>query len=54
MGQLPEGELMSRAARGLAEVCRARCADVGGTAVVALVALIVINAIVLADRMGND
>lgn len=37
MEQLPEGELMSRAARGLAGVCRARCADIGGTAVVALV-----------------
>jgi hydroxyethylthiazole kinase-like uncharacterized protein yjeF len=37
MDQLPPGELMGRAARGLAGVCRARCADIAGAAVVALV-----------------
>lgn len=37
MAQLPEGELMSRAAHGLAEVAAARLADVEGTTVVGLV-----------------
>ena len=37
MEQLPEGELMGRAAAGLAEVCRARLAERSGTSVVALV-----------------
>lgn len=37
MAQLPEGELMSRAAHGLAEVAAARLADVQGTTVVGLV-----------------
>ncbi|WP_330476479.1 bifunctional ADP-dependent NAD(P)H-hydrate dehydratase/NAD(P)H-hydrate epimerase [Terrabacter sp. C0L_2] len=37
MAQLPEGELMSRAALGLAEVAAARLADTDGTAVVGLI-----------------
>ncbi|MGZ6741030.1 MAG: bifunctional ADP-dependent NAD(P)H-hydrate dehydratase/NAD(P)H-hydrate epimerase [Nocardioides sp.] len=37
MEQLPEGELMGRASAGLAEVCRARLVERGGTSVVALV-----------------
>lgn len=37
MAELPPGELMSRAARGLAGVCRVRCAEIPGAAVVALV-----------------
>lgn len=37
MAELPPGELMSRAARGLAGICRVRCADIPGAAVVALV-----------------
>jgi len=37
MAQLPEGELMSRAALGLAEVGAARLADVDGTTVVGLI-----------------
>ena len=37
MHGLPEGELMSRAARGLAAVCAARLTERGGTTVVALV-----------------
>ncbi|GAA2743848.1 bifunctional ADP-dependent NAD(P)H-hydrate dehydratase/NAD(P)H-hydrate epimerase [Terrabacter aerolatus] len=37
MAQLPEGELMSRAALGLAEVAAARLADTEGTTVVGLV-----------------
>jgi hydroxyethylthiazole kinase-like uncharacterized protein yjeF len=37
MAGLPEGELMARAARGLAEVSRARLAERGGAAVVGLV-----------------
>ena len=37
MERLPEGELMARAAAGLAEVCRARLDERGGTSVVALV-----------------
>jgi len=37
MAQLPEGELMSRAAAGLAEVCRVRLAERGGRQVVGLV-----------------
>ncbi|HET9632876.1 MAG TPA: NAD(P)H-hydrate dehydratase [Terrabacter sp.] len=37
MARLPEGELMSRAAHGLAEVAAARLADVEGTTVVGLV-----------------
>jgi hydroxyethylthiazole kinase-like uncharacterized protein yjeF len=37
MAQLPEGELMSRAALGLAEVAAARLADTDGTTVVGLV-----------------
>ncbi|HSU74099.1 MAG TPA: NAD(P)H-hydrate dehydratase [Terrabacter sp.] len=37
MAQLPEGELMSRAAHGLAEVAAARLADVEGTTVVGIV-----------------
>ena len=37
MARLPDGELMSRAATGLAEVCRARLAERGGTRAVGLV-----------------
>jgi ADP-dependent NAD(P)H-hydrate dehydratase / NAD(P)H-hydrate epimerase len=37
MATLPEGELMARAARGLAEVCRARLSGSPGASVVALV-----------------
>ena len=37
MAQVPEGELMARAARGLAKVARARLRELGGTRVVALV-----------------
>jgi hydroxyethylthiazole kinase-like uncharacterized protein yjeF len=37
MATLPAGELMARAAQGLAEVCRTRLAESGGTTVVALV-----------------
>lgn len=37
MERLPDGELMARAAAGLAEVCRARLDERGGTSVVALV-----------------
>jgi NAD(P)H-hydrate repair Nnr-like enzyme with NAD(P)H-hydrate epimerase domain len=37
MERLPEGELMARAANGLAEVVRARLAERGGHRVVALV-----------------
>ncbi|GGM97342.1 bifunctional NAD(P)H-hydrate repair enzyme [Terrabacter tumescens] len=37
MAQLPEGELMSRAALGLAEVAAARLADTDGTTVVGLI-----------------
>ncbi|WP_270886229.1 bifunctional ADP-dependent NAD(P)H-hydrate dehydratase/NAD(P)H-hydrate epimerase [Pedococcus sp. 5OH_020] len=37
MATLPDGELMARAATGLAEVCRARLAERGGARVVALV-----------------
>ena len=36
MGELPDGELMARAAEGLAEVCRARLTASGGTRVVVL------------------
>ncbi|WP_331712498.1 bifunctional ADP-dependent NAD(P)H-hydrate dehydratase/NAD(P)H-hydrate epimerase [Pedococcus dokdonensis] len=36
MADLPEGELMARAADGLAEVCRARLASSGGSRVVVL------------------
>ena len=36
VGELAEGELMSRAAEGLAEVCRARLASSGGTRLVVL------------------
>lgn len=36
MADLPEGELMARAAEGLAEVCRARLASSGGSRVVVL------------------
>jgi hydroxyethylthiazole kinase-like uncharacterized protein yjeF len=36
IGELAEGELMSRAAEGLAEVCRARLASSGGTRLVVL------------------
>ncbi|MER7073638.1 NAD(P)H-hydrate dehydratase [Terrabacter sp. NPDC000476] len=37
MAELPEGELMARAARGLADVATARLTDSGGTTVVGLV-----------------
>ena len=37
MAALPDGELMARAARGLAKVARARLRELGGTRVVALV-----------------
>lgn len=37
MERLPDGELMARAAAGLAEVCRARLGERGGTSVAALV-----------------
>src|SRR5690348_15012412 len=36
MAELADGELMGRAAAGLAEVCRARLADSGGSRVVVL------------------
>ncbi len=37
MAELPEGELMARAARGLADVGHRRLTDSGGTTVVGLV-----------------
>jgi NAD(P)H-hydrate repair Nnr-like enzyme with NAD(P)H-hydrate epimerase domain len=36
LADLPDGELMARAAEGLAEVCRARLEESGGSRVVVL------------------